>query len=107
VVFQKCGSPVEQNDTFQSRLVRVAHDQIWQSVLGVSSYSAATSVSKFCVLSQIFPPQFGSSVRTFRGSKSGSISAYPVANANERREESDLARCSAMVSVASMNKIPG
>jgi hypothetical protein len=42
--------------------------------------------------------------RTFRGSKSGSISEYPVANAIERREESDLARCSAMVSVGNMKK---
>jgi hypothetical protein len=49
-------------------------------------------LSKFC-------SRRSGSALTFSGFKSGSISEYPVANAIGRREESDLARRSASISV--------
>lgn len=73
----------------------------------VSSHSIVRSESKFCGVRQIYWVQFRGTrgmIRTLSGSMSGSISEYPVANAIERSPVSDLARCSAMVSIRSLNE---
>ena len=67
--------------------------------------STGRSVSKFYELGQLFLTRLESFARTFRGSISGSVSEYPRANAKGRRAESDLARCSAIVSVARADEI--
>ena len=75
----------------------------------VSSHSTVRSESKFFGVYQIYRFQFRrtrGTLRTLRRSISGSISEYPVANAIGRSPVSDLARCSAMVSIGNLNKMP-
>ena len=65
----------------------------------VSSPSTMRSVSRFYVLVSLLSAIRLVNNRTFRGSKSCSISEYPVASAIGRRVERVLTRCSVMVSV--------
>lgn len=74
---------------------------------GVSSPSIMRSVSKFYALVSLQSAIGLVNNRTFRGSESCSISEYPVASAIGSRVESDLTRCSVMVSVKEDERGPG
>jgi hypothetical protein len=75
--------------------------------VGVSSPSIMRSVSKFYVLVSLVSTIGLVNNRTFRGSKSSSISEYPVASAMGRRVERVLTRCSVIVSVKENERGPG
>jgi hypothetical protein len=101
----------------QDSLRVVRCDSIWSSEFssrsdttnrsGVSSPSIMRSVSKFYVLVSLLSAIGLVNNRTFRGSKSCSISEYPVASAMGRRVESALTRCSVMVSIKEVERGPG